>query len=291
MAASAVAAGEALTDCTDCPQMVVVPGGRFVMGAAPGEEAREGLAASFAGRSEPLREVRVKPFAAGKFEVTRGEYRRFVEATGRAGRGCFVWARAQFELDPNRSWLDPGYAQDDSHPATCVSWEDARAYAHWLGLQTGRPYRLLTEAEWEYAARAGTLTSRHWGDDPNAICNHVNGADASTLANLAEATDWHLARCNDRYPYTAPAGSFAPNGFGLHDMLGNAGEWTEDCWNGDYHGAPVDGRAWTGGDCALRVVRGGGWNEGPLGLRAAYRVGSPTTIRLYSRGFRIARDL
>jgi sulfatase modifying factor 1 len=270
--------------------MIVIPAGRFVMGAVPGEENRENLADPFRDRSQPQRTVEVKGFAAGRYEVTRGEYRVFAEATARAHGGCFVWGRSGFELDPARDWHHPGYAQDDRHPVTCASWEDATAYVRWLGERTGRAYRLLTEAEWEYAARAGTTTSRPWGDEAGAACRHANGADLAAVTGVPAAREWGYATCDDGAAYTAPVGRYAANAFGLHDMLGNAAEWTADCWNANYVGAGADARAATTGDCALRAVRGGAWDDAPAGVRAAYRVGSPTTVRVYSRGFRVASD-
>ena len=281
--------GMVFKDCADCPEMVVIPAGRFVMGAVPDEEEREGLSDQFRNRSQPQRGVNVEPFSAGKFEVTRGQYRVFAEATGRSSDGCFVWAGAEFEKDQTKDWRNPGYAQDDPHPVACVSWDDASAYVRWLSQKTGRDYRLLTEAEWEYAARAGATTTRFWGDAGNMSCGYANGADLTAMAQVPGASYWLVANCNDRYAYTAPVGSYRANAFGLYDMLGNVGEWTQDCWNGNYSGAPTDGSAWAAGDCFLRVVRGGSWEDAPLGLRAAYRVGSPTVIRVYTRGFRVAR--
>jgi sulfatase modifying factor 1 len=285
------AAKNAFKECAECPEMIVIAAGRFMMGAAPGEETRENLSDEFRNRSEPQHEVVIKTFGAGKFEVTRSQYRVFAEATGRSGQGCFGWMGTQFELYPDRNWRNPGYGQEDNHPATCVSWEDASAYVKWLGQHTGQTYRLLTEAEWEYAARAGTTTIRFWGDDASMSCEYANGGDISTRARVPGSGTWAIANCNDRYAYTAPVGMYRANAFGLHDMLGNVEEWTQDCWNANFRGAPVDGRAATTGDCGLRVARGGSWHDAPVGLRAAYRVGSPTTIRVYSRGFRVARDL
>ncbi len=288
-AAQDMAPGTVFKDCADCPEMVVIPAGRFVMGAAPGEEEREGLSDSFRNRSQPQHGVTVKRFSAGKFEVTRGQYRVFAQATGRGSDGCFVWTGPGFEKDPARDWRNTGYAQDDTHPVVCVSWDDASAYAAWLGQRTGRSYRLLTEAEWEYAARAGTTTARFWGDARDGSCDYANGADLTTRAQVPGAGSWAFADCNDRYAFTAPVGSYRANAFGLHDMLGNVWEWTQDCWNGNYSGAPADGSAWAAGDCSHRAVRGGSWEDAPLGLRTAYRVGSPTVIRVYIRGFRVAR--
>ena len=282
--------GTVFRDCADCPEMVAVPAGRFLMGAAPGEEERENVSEEFRRRSEPQRTVAVKSFSAGRFEVTRGQYRAFAEATERGSDGCFVWTATGFEKEPSRDWRNPGYGQDDSHPVTCVSWDDASAYVEWLSQKTGRRYRLLTEAEWEYAARAGTATSRFWGDDGNRSCDYANGGDISTRARVPGAGTWPVASCNDRYAYTAPVGRFRPNAFGLHDMLVNVWEWTQDCWNPNYSGAPTDGSAWIAGDCSLRAVRGGSWEDAPAGMRAAYRVGSPTVIRVFLRGFRVARS-
>jgi formylglycine-generating enzyme required for sulfatase activity len=271
--------------------MVVIPAGQFVMGAAPGEEERENLADEFRHRSRPQRSVKVMSFSAGRFEVTRGQYRAFANATGRGTSGCFIWNGTVFEADQARDWRNPGFAQDDAHPVTCVSWEDAVAYAKWLSEQTGRKYRLLTEAEWEYAARAGSTTTRYWGDDAGLSCDYANGADLSAEAKVPGASGWDTVNCDDRHAYTAPVGNYRANAFGLHDMLGNVEEWTQDCWKGDYSGAPLNGVARTAGDCALRVVRGGSWLDAPVGLRAAYRVGSPTTVRVYRRGFRVAVDM
>jgi formylglycine-generating enzyme required for sulfatase activity len=270
--------------------MVSLPGGRFVMGAASGEEEREQLGAQFRHRSQPQHEVTVRRFAAGKYEITRGQYRRFAEATNHAGDGCFVWTGNDFALDNAKSWRAAGFSQDDGHPALCVSWEDANAYASWLSRTTGKNYRLLSEAEWEYGARAGAMTTRYWGDDPDRSCEFANGADRTAQAEIPHAIGSHVADCRDGYAFTAPVGSYRANGFGLHDMLGNVAEWTQDCWNGDYRGGPTDGSAWMSGECFMRAVRGGSWDDNPLGLRSAYRVGSPSVIRLYSRGFRVARD-
>ena len=287
--AAARAPGTVFKDCADCPEMIVIPAGRYMMGVVAGEEDREGLTAQFRNRSQPQHRVDVKSFSAGKFEVTRGQYRVFAVETGRGSDGCFVWIGAEFEKDAAKDWRNPGYAQDDSHPVACVSWDDASAYVSWLSRKTGKEYRLLTEAEWEYAARAGATTMRFWGDAANMSCGFANGADLTTEAQVPEAGNWAFSNCNDRYAYTAPVGSFRANAFGLYDTLGNVEEWTRDCWNGNYSGAPTDGSAWAAGDCFLRVVRGGSWEDAPVGLRTAYRVGSPTVIRVYIRGFRVAR--
>ena len=275
--------GGAFKDCPDCPEMVAVPAGRFVMGAAPGEEESRKS-------SQPQHGVDVAGFLAGKFEVTRGQYRAFVEATERSSAGgCYVWTGSKYEIDQAKDWRNPGYAQEDPHPVACVSWEDAKAYVVWLSQRTGKAYRLLTEAEWEYAARAGTTTRRFWGDDGDQSCAYANGADQTTKAQVPGAANWLVANCNDRYAYTAPVGSYRANAFGLYDMLGNVWEWTEDCWNENYNGVPTDGRAWTTGDCSLRVLRGGSWGLNPRLLRADNRNWSTSAFRSFFDGFRVAR--
>ena len=287
---SAVAQMLPQRDCADCPELVTLPAGRFVMGAAPDEEALEQLAGEFRGRSAPRRDLEVARFSIGRFEVTRGEFRAFVAATGHLSEVCFVWEGGGHRLLAKRSWRDPGFAQDDRHPATCISWEDAEAYTRWLSKLSGRRYRLPSEAEWEYAARAGTTSHRYWGNTMVEACRYSNSADLSTRREVPEAADWATSDCSDGHAYTAPVGRFAANAFGLHDMLGNVAEWTADCWSPDYRGAPATAASRGEGDCYLRAVRGGAWDEASAGIRAAYRVGSPVTVRVYARGFRVLRE-
>jgi formylglycine-generating enzyme required for sulfatase activity len=150
-----------------------------------------------------------------------------------------------------------------------VSWNDAREYVAWLSSKTGEKYRLPSEAEWEYAARAGTTTERFWGNSHVEACRYANVYDES--GKRAETRPWPSHECDDGYAWTAPVGSFQPNAFGLEDMLGNVWEWTEDCWNETYEGAPTDGGAWTRGDCGRHVVRGGSWRNDPIAVRSAFR--------------------
>ena len=172
----------------------------------------------------------------------------------------------------------------------CVNWNDVQAYAAWLSRETGEQYRLPSESEWEYAARAGTATARYWGEGESGQCRHANGGDASTKERYLD-WPWSVASCRDGHVHTAPVGSLAANGWGLHDMLGNVWEWTEDCSNGSYEGAPSDGSAWEYGNCSERVLRGGSWFISPSGLRAANRVGSTSGNRGSGLGFRVARTL
>ena len=286
-----VTPGAVFKDCGECPEMVVIPAGQFVMGASPGEEERENLRKEFRDRSQPQHRVEVRRFAAGKFSVTRAQYEVFVSATGRKSDGCYVWTGSTWEIDLAKDWRNPGYAQDERHPVACISWDDASAYVQWLSQKTGKSYRLLSEAEWEYAARAGTTTYRYWGDDGNLSCSYANGADQTAQAQVPGASNWAVATCNDGYAYTSPVGSFQPNRFGLHDMLGNVWQWTQDCWNPSYSGAPTDGSAWTGGDCSRRVLRGGSWSLNPQYLRSAFRGRYSAAFRSGNYGFRVAVDI
>jgi formylglycine-generating enzyme required for sulfatase activity len=249
---------DSFRECADCPEMVVVPAGRFTMGSPAGEKDR--------GNDEgPQHDVTIaKPFAVGKLHVTVAQYKAFVEATGYEK---LIWCH----------WSRPGFAQQGAHPVVCVLWHHAEAYVAWLARKTGKSYRLLSEAEWEYAARGRTTPGaypRFWfGDDEKERCRYGNFWEAGRKD----------APCNDRYARTSPAGHYEPNAFGLYDMAGNAWQWTADCHHADYNGAPVDGSAWTSGcdDGITRVYRGG--------LRAAER-GRPI-IGYVLNGFRVARTL
>ena len=168
-----------------------------------------------------------------------------------------------------------------------MNWNEAQAYVHWLSRKTDQGYRLPSEAEWEYAARAGTTTARYWGESPDQACDNANVADLT--AKQQSKLIFHIHNCRDGYLNTAPAGNFRANEFGLHDLLGNVWEWVEDCWNNGYSGAPSDGRAWTTGKCSRRVLRGGSWGNWPGGVRAAARSRNSSRFRGYVIGFRIAR--
>lgn len=215
-------AGASLQDCAQCPALVVVPAGEFRMGAAGGEEGRpEG----------PVHTVHIaRAFALGRHEVTQAQFAAFVSATGHAmGGGCQVWA-GEWRTPPDADWTDPGYGRMpfDDEPVTCVSWNDAEAYVQWLARRTGRHYRLPSEAEWEYAARAGSTGDYFWAvpgtDADAAACTFANVYDASGAR--ANGFGWAPFGCDDGFARAAPVGSFRPNAFGLHDMIGNVWEWT-----------------------------------------------------------------
>ena len=262
--------GTVFRACDVCPEMVVVPPGSFMMGSPATEAGRfddEG----------PLRRVVIGySLAVGVYEVTFAEW----DACVRAG-GC------------SHRPEDQGWGRD-RHPVINVSWEDAQAYVSWLSRETGAEYRLLSEAEWEYVARAGTTTARYWEESEAAPCRYSNGLDEDAEAQYGEriagsGREW--VRCSDGYAETAPAGSYQPNALGVHDVLGNVWEWTEDCWNESSAGAPVDGSAWRSGECERRVLRGGSWYVGPEYVRSAVRYWIQAGDRLGTVGFRVAQTL
>lgn len=258
--------GDTFRDCDGCPEMVVIPAGSFMMGSPASERERT------TSEQAPRRVMIAKSFAAGKFEVTFAEWDACVSA-----RGC--------TYRPN----DKGWGKD-RRPVMNVSWNDAKSYIAWLSRKTGKLYRLLSEAEWEYAARAGTTTARYWGDSPSEACVYANVHDA--MNRRITGYSWETHACDDEYAHTAPVGSFQANGFGLHDMLGNVWEWVEDCWQESHHGGGADGSARVaGGDCGRRVVRGGGWYDTPRGVRSAARKWVATENQFYDVGFRLARTL
>jgi formylglycine-generating enzyme required for sulfatase activity len=274
-------------ECADCPEMVVVPAGTFTMGSPAGEKGRFG-------DEGPQHDVTIgRAFAVGRFHVTRDQFASFVRDTGyEASTRCWTLEGGKFEERAGRSWRSPGFTQEGSHPVVCVSWDDAKAYVDWVARKTGKPYRLLSEAEWEYAARGRTSPGsypRFWfGNDESDLCRNGNGADQKARDRIEGAKTWTVAPCNDGYAYTSPVGHYTPNAFGLYDMAGNAWQWTADCWHGNYNGAPADGSVWaTTCNDASRAARGGSWNIGPRGLRASVRSGNSVGYNYI--GFRLAR--
>jgi len=291
-AAQPPAAPESFRECEECPEMVVVPAGSFLMGSPAGERDRT--------RYEgPQRAVRVEvPFAAGKYEITRAQFAAFSRAVPvTRGGGCLVYdaAKADFRLDEAADWRRPGFPQGDDHPVVCVGWAEAQAYVDWLSKRSGQRYRLLSEAEWEYGARAGAFTARPWGDEPALSCGHANVADETFVKEVSRGPGrswypgWHA--CRDGHGFTAPVGRYLANRFGLHDMIGNVWEWVEDCWNESHAGAPAGTGSRHTGDCAQRVYRGGAWRSYPGFGRSAQRSRGSVGVRHALIGFRVARTL
>ena len=292
--AKAPAPGKSFRDCSNgCPEMVAVPQGRFTMGAPAGEEERANWPADRRGNSVPQHLVTIRhKFAIGKFDVTRDEYAQFVAETHRPDPDkCITPTASGTFIATNGNWRSPGYPQTGRDPVVCVGWDDAQAYVSWLSAKTGHAYRLPTEAEWEYAARAGTTTARYGDDNPTKLCRYTNINDLDFSERYPGDSGGQHLTCHDGYAFTSPVESFPPNQFGLYDMLGNVLDWTEDCWNTDYSGAPTDGTAWQSGDCGRRVARGGSWDMDVRAARSAFRRGLPTSKRVTSFGFRVARTL
>ncbi len=295
-------AGQEFKDCDVCPEMVVVPAGSFQMGASPddkremGRDFTEDVVEFMLKNESPQHEVTIRQaIAVGKYEVTKGEYGLFVSETGYSSPSvCSGYESGRFEDRPGRSWRNPGFPQSDRDPVVCVSWDDARAYTEWLSQKTGAPYRLLSESEWEYAARAGTTTSRHWGNDSASACNYANVHDKTSKRNgLHPDNKYPTHACDDRYAQTAPVGSFEPNAFGLHDMLGNTLEWTADCWIAYYDAGPSSGQVRTLGPnlkCTSRTRRGSSWEFHRFSVRSAHRWQGSTDHRHSGTGFRVARS-
>ena len=268
-----VESSDTLKDGGQGPVMVVIPAGRFLMGSPKGEPERQD--------NERQHEVEVAIFAIGKYAVTVGQFKRFVEAKGyrteaEEGGGCYYWTGSEWKQDPDKNWRNSGFSQTDNHPVVGVSWNDAIVYAAWLGEQTGQQYRLPTEVEWEYACRAGTTTPFYFGetistDQANYDGNYVYGKRRKGIFRQK----------------TVEVGQFPPNAWGLHDMHGNVWEWTCSVYSENYDGS--EQRCAEPGTSGARVVRGGSWFYVPRGVRGAARLWNPLPERDGALGFRLAR--
>lgn len=272
-----------IRDCSNCPAMVIIPAGDFFMGSSAAETGHSK-------NENPVHHVYIGSFALSRTEITRGQYSQFVKETGYNSRDqCWTIDGGKYQ-ERSANWGKISYAQNNSHPVVCISWNDATAYTKWLSHKTGKSYRLPTESEWEYAARGKTTTARYWGESPDNACQYANVADKTAQELIKPARTWQVHKCEDGFAYTAPAGSFKANPFGLHDMLGNVWEWVEDSYHDNYQGAPDDGSAWQGNN-KKHAIRGGSWYDAPRFVRAADRDKAATNRRYDTFGFRIARNL
>jgi formylglycine-generating enzyme len=269
-------------------KLVLVPAGEFLMGSP--DDDKEAF-----DWEKPQHRVRItKPFYLGATEVTRGQFRQFVDDAGyrteaeRDGKGGYGWneEKKTWEQDPKYTWQNPGFEQSDEHPVVNVSWNDAVAFCEWLSRKEGATYRLPTEAEWEYACRAGTTTKYSSGDDPEGLAAVGNVADGTAKAKYPT---WTTIAAQDGFIFTAPVGHYNPNAWGLFDMHGNVWEWCSDGYAADYYKrSPVDDPPGLDG-APDRVFRGGGWYYEPRYARSAHRNRNTPDIRHYSLGFRLAR--
>ncbi len=288
-------------------ELVLIPAGEFKMGSSESAEATAAffnktygedlLNADLFKDEHPRHHVRItKPFYLGTYHVTRGQFRQFVADTGykmdaekgeKPGAQGWDPDKKAFGFNEKYSWRNVGFEQTDEHPVVNVSWNDAVAFCKWLSRKEGKTYRLPTEAEWEYACRAGTTTRYYNGDDPETLAKVGNVADAALKAKFP---DWqYTIKANDGYVFTAPVGSFKPNAFGLYDMHGNAWQWCSDWYGAEYYArSPIDDP--TGPDSgAVRVLRGGSWFVRPFFSRSATRYWHAPVGRDFFTGFRVAR--
>ena len=283
--------GTVFRDCASvCPEMGVMPTDYFMMGTSAVPVSSDVRKNATPKKNEmPQHEVLIgERFALSRYEVTREEYARFVAATSRADEpSCYTLTRnGTFIETLGASWRKPGFAQTPRDPAVCISWNDANAYAAWLSRLTSKAYRLPTEAEWEFAARTGATPAEATAKP----CAAFNAADADYHARFPG--DAHSEKgCADGFAATSPAGSFPASALGLFDMLGNAAQWTQDCYHPTYDNAPTNGSAWTSGDCTLRVVRGGYWALDAAQVSITVRDGGDPSSRYSANGFRVARSL
>jgi len=277
--------GDVFKECDRCPEMTVVEAGSFIMGSPDSETDR--------GKNEgPQHEVTIaQSFAIGRFEVTRDEFDAFVADSGyKVGDRCYTFEGGVPQERSNRSFLNPGFGQTGNHPVVCVNWTDAKAYVSWLSRTASKSYRLPSESEWEYAARAGNTSRYGFGNDASQVCEYANGADQSAkLAKLP--SDYTYMSCTDGHAYTAPVGSLEANRWGLFDSLGNVWEATEDCYADDYSASPTDGAPLRLPDCNGSPVRGGSWFSDAQSLRPTVRARATHDERHDDLGFRVVRIL
>lgn len=283
--------GKVYKDCENCPEMVNLPAGSFDMGQYP---------ASANYKANPGHRVSLRPFAIGRTEVTVAQYAVFARETGRPEPSVECEADIGLQKVARvKGWREPGYPVSGNHPVSCLTWEDAQAYVKWLSYKFKRQYRLPSEAEWEYAARAGTTGLYPWGGDQDQACEYANVGDVMAQA-IEKFNMGGRFKCNDGQVFPTPVASYRPNGFGLYDMSGNLSEMTADCFHPTFAGAPVDGSARSDPPgCERRVVRGENWTSltANVTLRrpadAEVNFGKPggMIISSVTRGFRVALEL
>jgi len=276
------------------PPMVTIPAGVFTMGST---EPPIGDGRHNPGEGPP-HAVTVPSFRMAKYETTVAQFRQFVAATGhRTQDQCWQYDKGDGVRLADVKWDAPAHAPTDFHPVMCVTWEDANAYAAWLSQQTGRQFRLPSEAEWEYAARAGSTAKYPSGDAPERLCEVANMKDRRfrDAAKRDYGLDMLVTDCDDGAEYTSVVGMYPANAFGLHDVMGNVAEWVADCQHPDYKGAPANGAAWTRGcdtDGDYFITRGGSYSSSRQLLRSAARGhGGRTNASSLGEGFRIAEDI
>jgi len=282
-------------DCDVCPKMVTIPPGSVYIGSYEDEIGRR--------KAERLRATATinYSYALGQTEVTLEQYRMFVEETqhqsekaeykGKILAGCNYYDGKSYGYVAGHNWQNPGYPQREDAPVVCVSWSDAQAYADWLTVKTGRKYRIPSTVEFEYASRAGASTPWYWGTDPTVACEYANIGDRSFAHQFPSRPSFP---CDDGYVFTSSVGKFKANDYGLYDMVGNAWEWTNNCFHEDLTDAPKDGSSWEedgNGDCTFRTPKGGSWISGISWSRSAVRSRDGAHYRSFMLGFRVAAEI
>lgn len=282
---------EHFRDCDACSEMIALPSGNYMMGATEEEFKGKDQYRYMYTDETPRHEVKVSSFSLAKFDVTRKQFSIFANETGFREKGCHIFNGKEWVTDPKADWRNPGFRQTDNDPVVCVSWDDAQKFIAWLNSKLPRAkmriYRLPTEMEWEYAARAGTSGATYWGNNPQDQCKYENTRDQSARALDITAP---IADCTDGYIETAPVGSFRPNPWGFFDMLGNVQQWVEDCPNIGYRNPPAT-QGINSESCRARALRGASWASIPVGVRSAARGGTAPSVRESIFGFRLAADI
>lgn len=279
-------------DCEQCPKMIQIPSGSAFIGSYEEEIDRK------KGERRRVEATIEQDFAIAQTEITLGQFRSFIEETnytsvvakynGQELVGCNFYDGQSYGYIAAHNWKNPGYPQREDAPVVCVSWSDATAYAQWLTDKTGRAYRIPSTVEFEYASRAGSNTPWFWGTDSELACEYANVGDRSFARQYPYRPSFP---CDDGYVYTSSVAKFKPNKFGLYDMIGNAWEWTNDCFHSDLTNAPLDGSSWEeseDGDCTFRTPKGGSWISGIAWSRAAVRSRDGAHYKSFMLGFRVA---
>jgi formylglycine-generating enzyme required for sulfatase activity len=285
---------DTFSDCDACSEMVVLPAGEYMMGATKNEfEAHPEYGYAYMDETPRHKEV-VNSFAIGKYDVTKRQFSEFSDESGFVGAGCDVLENGRWRFDSHASWRDPGFLQTENDPVVCIAWEDATAYIKWLNDKlhasgSSRSYRLPTETEWEYAARAGVNDATYWGGNRLSQCKFENARNASSVRVFG--VDTPRVECDTGFSRTAPVGSFNSNPWGLFDMLGNVHQWVADCSRVGYRTPIPTAPALGALDCSLRALRGASWATVPFSVRAAARAASKPTTRSSAYGFRLATDM
>lgn len=256
-----------------------IPGGYFIIGDHSGSGQDD---------EQPLKEINIEGFWMMATEVTRAAYAEFIHQQSYSyEKGCWVHEGGWVKRN-NLDWQNPGFVQDENHPVTCVSWNDVQAFIAWLNSQSSYQFRLPTEAEWEFATRAGSDTIYFFGESSSRLCEFANAADISSLQDYPE---FSVNDCDDGYVRTSPVGMFSPNSNGLYDVYGNVWEWVEDCWSPDYKTLVNDGSANVSGDCQRRGFRGGGYGDIPHFARSTLRNRGNQSHRKDDIGFRLVMEI